>query len=167
MPKSQDYIKQLNLSPHPEGGYFSEIYRSSEIINKSALPSRYADDRCFATLIYFLLEDNQISAFHILNSDEIWHHLDGGPIDIHMINTEGVYSKITLGKDLPAGEIPQFVIPRNTWFAAGLKNAGSFVLVGCTVCPGFEFDDFRLGERSNLLLKFPEHSDLIKKFTNI
>lgn len=162
---ASDYIRKLNLEPHPEGGYFKEIYRSNEIINGVSLPRRYRTDRYFSTSIYFLLEGKQVSKFHRLKSDEIWHFYDGSSIKIYIINFEGILSEHILGAKKDGGEIFQLVIERNQWFAAEVINKNSFGLIGCTVAPGFDFNDFELANRDSMLKLFPNYKDLIIEFT--
>jgi uncharacterized protein len=163
--KAQSYIIQFNLQLHPEGGYFREVYRSDEILKKEFLPLRYDGDRNLATSIYFLLEGKQISKFHRLKSDEQWHFYDGCTIEIYILNEYGELSFITLGKNISSGEIFQTVIKQNQWFAAELAYKNSFCLVGCVVSPGFDFSDFELARREELLAKFSQHKELITKFT--
>ena len=158
------YIEKLNLLAHPEGGYYAEIYRSEESIEKSALPNYYPSARTFGTSIYFLLTPNSVSNFHRLNSDEIWHFHDGGAACIHMLSPEGKLVSKTIGKDLEKGEHFQIVIPKHHWFAAEIIQ-GDFILVGCTVSPGFEFEDFELADRSTLASVYPDHKTLIERFT--
>ena len=159
------YISKLNLSPHPEGGYFKEIYRSDEIINEKHLPERYNADRAFSTSIYFLLERNQVSRFHKIKSDEIWHYYVGSGVKIYVIEKNGEIKEILLGSKLEQGELPQVVINKNSWFGAELLDKSSFSLLGCTVSPGFEYNDFELGESKKLLNLFPQHEKIIKKLT--
>ncbi|WP_323758020.1 cupin domain-containing protein [Roseivirga sp.] len=158
------YIEKLNLLAHPEGGYYAENYRSEESIKKSALPNHYPSARTFGTSIYFLLTPNSVSNFHRLNSDEIWHFHDGGGACIHMLSPGGNLVSKTIGKDLEKGEQFQVVIPKHHWFAAEIIR-GDFILVGCTVSPGFEFEDFELADRSTLASAYPDHKTLIKRFT--
>jgi len=162
-PKAQKFIKQLQLKKHPEGGYFKEIYRSGEIILPEHLPKRYKSSRNFSTSIYFLLEGKQFSAFHFLQSDELWHFYDGCPVIIFSINPKGelIIKKLGKKKDCEL----QLTIEKQNWFAAELEDKKSFALFGCTVSPGFEFDDFELGKRDTLLQKFPQHSSLIKRLS--
>jgi len=162
-PKAQKFIKQLQLKKHPEGGYFKEIYRSGEIILPEHLPKRYKSSRNFSTSIYFLLEGKQFSAFHFLQSDELWHFYDGCPVIIFSINPKGelIIKKLGKKKDCEL----QITIEKQNWFAAELEDKKSFALFGCTVSPGFEFDDFELGKRDTLLQKFPQHSSLIKRLS--
>ncbi|WP_353778939.1 cupin domain-containing protein [Winogradskyella sp. 3972H.M.0a.05] len=164
--KIEQIIKKLNLSPHPEGGYFKETYRSSGTINENSLSENYKGNRSYSTCIYFLLTSDTFSAFHKINQDEIWHFYDGAPITLHIISEEGVHSKHIIGKDLENGEVPQLVVPGNHWFAANIELPDSYALVGCTVSPGFSFEDFQLPKRAELIAKFPQHSDVITKLSN-
>ncbi len=163
--KAQEYISKLHLNRHPEGGYFNEIYRSAEYYEAGYLPGRYNKNRAFATSIYFLLEGNQVSNLHSLKSDEIWHFYDGSAILIYMLEEQGKLTVKKLGKDLGSGELFQVTIPKGCWFGAELQDKKSFGLIGCTVSPGFDFEDFELGERNFLLNLFPDYSEIIKKLT--
>lgn len=158
-------IQQLNLSPHPEGGYFRETYRSDETIAAGHLPNRYNGDRAFSTAIYFLLKGDQFSAFHRLKSDEGWHFYRGSSLTIYCIAPDGSRTDITLGNDIENGETPQAVIKKGTWFAAAVNDTSPYTLVGCTVVPGFDFSDFEMGEREELIKEFPQHAKLIGKLT--
>lgn len=166
MANANTWIKKLKLLPHPEGGYYRELYRSKEIITKDALPTRYNASRNFATSIYYLLKGKQFSAWHKIKSDEIWHHYDGCAITIHTVRDNRIYQKLVLGKNVENGEIPQVVIPYSVWFAAELNDKSSFSLIGCSVAPGFDFNDFELGVEDELIQQFPDHKDLIKKFSH-
>ncbi|WP_421986837.1 cupin domain-containing protein [Roseivirga sp.] len=163
--KSANYwIEQLQLQAHPEGGFFNETYRSKEKVNKSDLPDRYQSDRVFGTSIYFLLTTESVSNFHRLNSDEIWHYHQGGSGVIHMISPEGNLSSKRIGSDISAGDSLQVTIPRDHWFAAEVVEE-DYILVGCTVSPGFEFQDFELADRAQLVSNFADFSALIERFT--
>lgn len=160
--KAKQYIKQLDLKKHPEGGYFKEVYRSGEIILPEHLPNRYKKFRNFSTSIYFLLEGKQFSSFHRLQSDELWHFYDGSTVLVYIIDDAGNLSVIKLGK----GYQFQIIIEKQNWFAAEVENKKSFSLFGCTVSPGFEFEDFEPGKRKTLIKDFPQHGTLIKRLTN-
>jgi len=162
-PKAKQYIKQLQLKKHPEGGYFKEVYRSVELILPEHLPKRYKSTRNFSTSIYFLLEGKQFTSFHILKSDELWHFYDGSAVLLYNINQKGEISVKKLGRDQDC-EL-QLTIEKENWFAAEIEDKKSFALFGCTVSPGFEFDDFELGNSDDLIKKFPQHSALIKRLT--
>ena len=162
-PKAKNYIQKLELVKHPEGGYYREIYRSAEMFTTD-YPGR-RKKRSYSTSIYFLLEGTQVSKFHRLRSDELWHFYDGSSVIIHMLDEKGSYSKINLGNDLIKEEKYQVIISKNTWFAAELFDKKSFALVGCTVSPGFDFSDFEFGKRNKLIKTFPQNKDLIIRFT--
>ncbi len=163
--KAKEYINKLQLKPHPEGGYFSEVYRSRELIKANHLPERYSSSRSFSTSIYFMLEGNQFSSFHRLKSDELWHFYDGTALTIIVIDETGLLKEIKLGNELNKDEAFQTVIKKNSWFAAELIDKTSFALIGCTVSPGFDFDDFELGKRNDLTKEFPQHKEIIVKLT--
>jgi len=163
--KAKYYIDKLQLIRHPEGGYFKEVYRSSEFIKAENLPLRYKSNRTFSTSIYFLLEGNEFSSLHKLKSDEIWHFYDGSPVKISIIDRDGILNEIVLGKNLKDGEIMQIVIEKNNWFGAELLDKESFCLVGCTVAPAFDFDDLKIGNRQELLKRFPQHKKIIERLT--
>lgn len=141
---ADDWIKELQLKKHPEGGYFRETYRSDESIPQNALPSRYKGGRDFSTAIYFLLKSDQASALHRIQSDELWFFHDGSPIEITVKSPGGNDQKIMLGKDILSGECLQAVMPKQYWFSARVLKPDSYTLVSCTVSPGFDFADFEL-----------------------
>jgi uncharacterized protein len=166
MNKNAEYfINHLGLEPHPEGGYFKEVYRAEELIDKNSLHERYDGERVHSTSIYFLLKSENISAFHRLCSDELWHFYEGSSLTIFIIDENGKLEKVTLGSNLAAGEIFQYTVKKNQWFGASVNDTNSFSLIGCTVAPGFDFNDFELGKRAELLKTYPEHEDIIKKLT--
>jgi len=173
MNNPQYWINKLDLIPHPEGGWYREVYKSGELIKKERLPERYSGDRHHFTSIYFLLKSGDpstgsgqgFSAFHRIKSDEIWHFYKGSAIIIHMIDSDGNYSSAKLGKNADDGEVFQFTVPHSTWFAAEVSKPDSFALVGCTVSPGFHFDDFELGVREKLAELYPQHKGILSRLT--
>jgi uncharacterized protein len=166
MTKSAQYwIDKLNLIAHPEGGYYRETYRSELSIAKEALPSQFAGPRLVSTAIYFLLDGENFSAFHRLRSDELWHFYSGSPITVHVVEPEGVHSEIQLGDDPDAGQVLQAVVKAGRWFASGVRDPKWFGLAGCTVAPGFDFADFELGKRAELVGLYPQHRKLIESLT--
>lgn len=168
MADARTWIDRLALLPHPEGGYYREVYRSHEQVPGAALPARYTGDRAFATGIYFLLTSAAFSAFHKVNSDEGWHYYTGtAPIRIYFVSEEGEMIKQDLGPDIDAGQVFQFVVPANHWFAAEVIGEDGFGLVGCTVAPGFDFEDFQLAERQTLVDEFPQHEALMTRLTRL
>jgi uncharacterized protein len=161
----EDLVKKLGLLPHPEGGYYREVYRSTEIIPENALPQRFGGDRNFGTSIYFLIEKNNFSAFHKIKSDETWHFYAGDALEVVEINAQGILTSTLVGNNLEAGEIFQYTVNANTWFGSRVTKGGSFSLVGCTVAPGFDFTDFELGQRDLLIREFPSHTKIIEEMT--
>lgn len=157
------YIQKLELLPHPEGGYFREIYRSAEKCEQ--LPTRYQGPRNFSTSIYYLLEGHQYSVFHRIKSDEIWHFYDGCPLNIYIFDQQERLVIHSLGRDLEKNERILAVIPQGHWFAAQPGDKYGFSLVGCTVAPGFDFTDFEIGKRDELLERFSEYRDIILRYT--
>lgn len=158
------FINQLQLQPHPEGGYFKETYRSDESIAHDALPKRFTGERSFSTAIYYLLQNGDRSVFHRIKSDECWHFYEGGTLLIHVIENDGNYYCIKLGKDLAAGETFQHVVPANTWFASEPAPDSMFSLAGCTVAPGFDFTDLEIADKESLLSSFPRNAGIINRF---
>jgi uncharacterized protein len=141
--------------------------------------------RAASTAIYFLLEGKSFSAFHRLRWDEMWHFYGGSPLVVHVINAAGEYSSIFLGDDPGADQVFQAVVKAGCWFASEIvrnphpstgsgqaftQNRGEaghppWALVGCTVAPGFEFEDFELAKREELMRRFPQHRELIERLT--
>lgn len=155
------WIQELNLQPHPEGGFFREVYRSGE--KPGLLPSRYEGERNFATSIFFLLTGSDISAFHRIASDENWHFYAGCPMILYTLEENSGLKKIVLGNDPRKRQYLQYSIPHGTWFGGHPLDEKGYSLMGCTVAPGFDFSDFELGEFEKLSGVFPEHMELIRK----
>lgn len=151
---SQYWIEQLGLEPHPEGGYFAEVYRSHEGIPQHALPARFSGDRGFCTSIFYLLEAGDFSAFHRIKSDETWHFYAGGSLDVVMLSKDGVRT-VRLGRNVHKREVLQMTVPAEVWFAARLVEGSPYTLAGCTVSPGFDFVDFEMGDGKALCAEFP------------
>jgi predicted cupin superfamily sugar epimerase len=162
---AQFFIQHLNLLPHPEGGYFKEVYRAAETIAANALPQRFSGSRSFSTSIYYLLQQGDFSTFHRIKSDECWHYYAGETLLVHMIDGVGKYSCVMLGQNIEKGETFQFVVPAGVWFASEPASGTAFSLVGCTVSPGFDFDDFEIADRSKLLSAFSQHNEIIQRLT--
>lgn len=156
-------ISQYQLLPHPEGGYYKETYRSSEMVAISALPERFGGNRSFSTAIFFLLERGSFSAFHKIKSDECWHFYAGQTLLVHILQSNGELQTVSLGANAAAGELFQFVVPANCWFASEPSMDTEFAFTGCTVSPGFDFEDFELAKAEELVSKFPAHAALIRR----
>jgi predicted cupin superfamily sugar epimerase len=174
-------VQLLNMQPHPEGGYYAESFRSKQSIETEI------GTRCASTAIYFLLGHNDTSKFHKIKSDEVWHYYAGETLSIVELDNERKISKTTkLGPNLLNGEVLQYVVPANTWFGSYLpephapgegvhvnvnipapnpNTSSGYTLVGCTVAPGFEFQDFEMAKRDELIQEFPQAIDIINRLT--
>ena len=171
VPTIDSLIAQLQLAPHPEGGYYRETFRAAhrvERVDRAPGEPPAATVRTAGTAIYFLLPADTFSAWHRVCSDEIWHYYDGAPLELHIIDPGGAYAVALLGRDLTRDQRPQFVVPAG-WLQAARPIAGPgnppYALCGCTVSPGFEFADFELPGRSDLLARYPQLSEMIAALT--
>ena len=165
-PSAAELITRLNLARHPEGGWYRETYRASGMIPGDLLPERCAGARSFSSAIYFLLEQGDFSALHRIGSDELWHFYAGASLTVHVITPGGEYHPLRLGADIAAGESFQAIVPAGCWFGAEVAAEGAFSLVGCTVAPGFDFTDFEMGNRDQLLRQYPAQAGTIRRLTH-
>ena len=159
--------KTLGLIPLPqEGGLYAESYRCAETLSSDQLPGRYGGSRAFATAIYYLLTRDSFSTLHRLASDEVWHFYLGDPVEMLQLDENRSGRIVLLGNDFSQSMRPQVLVPRSVWQGARLLGGGNFALLGATVSPGFEFSDFELGRRGELLLAYPEFSERIQALTH-
>lgn len=165
--KVEEIVDSLKMEPHPEGGFYKETYRSKEVVPQSVLGNEFSGDRNCCTAIYFLLTSENFSAFHRIKQDEIWHYYNGSSLYVHVIDQAGKYTRYTVGMNLSKGELPQLLVPAGCWFASSVKDVDSHSLVGCTVSPGFDFDDFELADRESLITEYPDYNDVITQFTRV
>ncbi|CAM5383082.1 cupin domain-containing protein [Eoetvoesiella caeni] len=139
-------VRRFNLSPHPEGGYYSETYRGKQQVNLAS-----GQERSASTAIYYLLDNNAFSAWHRIASDEVWHFYAGSPLLVHVLLPGGELLTHRLGSALESSAcVFQAAVPAGCWFAAELAEPGTFAFVGCTVAPGFEFSEFELAKEADL-----------------
>ena len=157
---AQYWIDKLELEPHPEGGYYKEVYRNPNTIQIMG----GGGTRNLSTSIYFLLEGTDKSHFHQLSSDELWYFHAGSSARVHVLH-HGAYTQHLLGLDLEAGELPQLLLPARSVFAGEVSEPGSYVLMGCMVNPGFDFKDFRMVGAAELEEAYPDHKQVIRDFT--
>jgi len=165
-------VELLGLVPLPdEGGYFRETYRSGEKIPSNALPGRYLSRDCgrnHSTQIYFLLAPGVVSLVHLVQSDEVFHHYSGDAVEQLQIFPDGSANVAMIGNDLERGERPQVVVPRGVWQGCRIRESGGagatagYAFLGCTVSPGFEWADFRLGSRAEMLALCPNATDQVR-----
>jgi predicted cupin superfamily sugar epimerase len=162
-PDAREIQETLSLLPHPEGGFYRETFRARLLLRD--LPWIGPDaTRNASTAIYFLLPAGVFSAFHRVTSDEVWHHYDGDAVDVHTLDEQTGHKVVRLGRDIRAGERPQHVVPGG-FYQAAVPVGDRFALCGCTVAPGFDFADFVMPARDELLAAFPGARDIIGRFT--
>jgi len=161
----EELITLLSLTPHPEGGYYRETYRSAETIPDNVLPDRYKGDRSYGTAIYFLLNPDTFSALHRLKTDEVFHFYLGDPVEMLQLLPSGSGRVIKIGNEIKSGMHLQVAVSRGMWQGSRLIRGGEYALLGTTVAPGFKFVDFEIGQRDKLLQSYPRFRDLIVALT--
>jgi uncharacterized protein len=162
MLSADDVIASLQLMPHPEGGFFAETFRAEAL--PFPLPER--GERSASTAIYFLLRTEDFSALHVVSSDEVWHHYYGDALELHCFDLAQQHRLVRLGTELQSGERPQHVVRRGELQGARVRpGRHGFVLCGCTVAPGFDFADFRMPPRAELLGLLAAHAPLVTALT--
>ncbi|MFN4258664.1 MAG: cupin domain-containing protein [Gemmataceae bacterium] len=163
---AQELMGLLNLQPLPrEGGYYRETYRSADTLPAAALPTRYGRDKAASTAIYYLLTPDTFSAMHRLPTDEIYHFYLGDPVEQLQLFPDGSGRVRLLGTDLRAGHAPQLVAPRGVWQGSRLLPGGTFALLGTTVAPGFDFNDYEHGDRETLIRQYADFAEKIRGLT--
>jgi predicted cupin superfamily sugar epimerase len=163
-PTVAELVKSFGLEPHPEGGFYKETYRSRSFFK--SLPAPFNGDRNYSTAIYFLLPKGTRSGLHRIRSDEIWHFYLGGSLSLVQIFPDGKCETVVLGSNVVKGEKLQHVVPAGCWFGAFPNENVEYSFVGCTVSPGFDFADFEMATRLELIKQFPEHKALIAGLTD-
>ncbi len=157
----------LGLKPHPqEGGWYVRTYESAEMVPAAYFADeRYAGPRRTGTAIYYLLEPDTFSEMHLLQSDEIFHFYAGDAVEMLQLFADGTSMRLVIGNNFAAGERPQLVVPRGVWQGSRLVPGGEWALLGCTVSPGFEFEDYSAGDRATLIAGWPEAEAMIVALT--
>ncbi len=158
MASAKEIAGLLGLEEHREGGKFRELYRS--VVRTHATKQRRA-----ATSILYMLEGQDVSAWHLVKSDEIWMYHAGSSAIQLLLLPDGTFEERVVGPDVLSGEFPQSIIPAWTWQATVLtdRSEGSYGLFGAVVCPGFEFEDFIEGKTEDLIKKYPEAEARIRE----
>ena len=163
---ADDVIGMLELEPlHGEGGYFRETYRSAESVPGDALPARYRSARTMSTGIYYLVTPESFSHLHRVRSDELFHFYLGDPVTLLRLYPRGAGDVVVMGSDISAGERLQCAVPHGVWTGLSLADGGQWALLGTTVSPGFEFEDFELAARDSLLASHPSFGEYIVRLT--
>ena len=153
---AETIIRRLDLKPHPEGGFYREVYRSGQL---TSFPG-FTNYRNICTSILFLLPGDDFSTFHRIRQDEIWHFYAGSALKLHVFeHGSSPYRCLKLGKSLANQETPLTVVPAGSAQAA--ETTGKWTLAGCTVAPGFDFSDFTIADRGELLADFPNYAPII------
>ena len=163
-PDAAAIVRALKLTPHPEGGFYRETFRSLLTLDTLDRLPHPGGTRAASTAIYYLLPSGALSALHRVASDEVWHHYDGDPLEIHTIDRTGLHAVVVLGSNVAAGQRPQHVVPAGVWQAA-LPLGDRYSLCGCTVAPGFDFLDFEVPPRRAMLEQFPLIRSVVEKLT--
>jgi hypothetical protein len=155
---AEDVKKLLGLQPHPrEGGWYVRTYEAAELVAAAAfVDGRYAGERRTGTAIYYLLEAETFSEMHRLQSDEVFHFYMGDAVEMLQLREGGRGATIVIGNDLLRGQRPQVVVERGVWQGSRLVKGGRWALLGCTVSPGFEFEDYEAGDGAKLSARWPE-----------
>jgi uncharacterized protein len=166
---AEDVKKLLGLQPHPrEGGWYVRTYEATEKVEASAFgDERYAGARRTGTAIYYLLEPETFSEMHRLKSDEVFHFYAGDAVEMLQLVEKGKGQTVVIGNDLLRGQRPQVVVERGVWQGSRLVEGGLWALLGCTVSPGFEFEDYDAGERTVLCEAWPEFVEEITALTRV
>ncbi len=154
---ASEVIARYGLRPHPEGGWYREVYRSGRSVG---IPPGYPGERTALTAILYLLRAGEVSVLHRVRSEEVWVHLAGDPLELVVLESD--VRSVRLAPALEAGT-PLAVVPAGA--LQGARSLGAWSLVACLVAPGFEFEDFEIPAGDEILARFPEHRDLVSAFT--
>jgi predicted cupin superfamily sugar epimerase len=165
---AEEVKRILGLVKHPqEGGWYVRTWESEEFVAAEAFADRrYAGARRTSTAIYYLLEPGTFSEMHVLRSDEVFHHYLGDAVEMLQLFEDGSSARVVIGKDIAAGEVLQHVVRRGVWQGSRLRVAEGWALLGCTVAPGFEFEDYRDASAEELVAKWPGEAEMVRGLCN-
>lgn len=144
---------------------FNLFYRSDEQIPADALPARYTHAKAIGNAILYLHEPNTCSVMHRLRTDEIYHFYSGDPVTMVLLYPDGHFETHVLGHIYDQAHEPFFVVPRDVWQGSFLNDGGEWALIGCTLAPAYDDDDFELGVRELLCAQYPDAAELIRRLT--
>lgn len=160
MTKMKDFIEKLNLQPHPEGGLYRRNWQSGFMAdvqdNKGIITH---PKRALGSSILYLLQGNEVCAWHRISCEEMWHYYSGSPLKMHILTHQNGWETLILGNDILKGEQPQIVMAPKTWFSAELADPEAYSFCGCTLWPAFTYSDFELAEKKGLIEEFPQYAE--------
>ncbi|KEG06529.1 cupin [Trypanosoma grayi] len=151
------WIDKLGLLPHREGGFFKEVLRSNDVVETDR------GSRAYYTSIYFLLTHGGPSHFHSIQSDEVWYYHAGAPLTVHILHPNGGYEAIKVGPNADKGEVLQAVVPKGRIFGSSVETEGGYSVASCMCSPGFDYADFKLYTKDELLPLFPNAKNVIEQ----
>lgn len=167
MEEYREYQDKLNLMPHPEGGFYRRNWQTlitgdlKDPTGKVIFPGRL-----IGSSILYLLPQGMVCKWHRVQCDEMWHFYDGTALNIYLLSAKAGLETVVLGRDIQKGQLPQYLIPRQTWFAAELAEAKGFVFCGCTLWPAFSYTDFEMADPASLADDFPAHREIVERIQN-
>ena len=156
-------VQHLDLQAHPEGGFYAPAFRSEQVLDTTTLNGSWKRPRTLYSSIFFLLTANHHSSWHRIASDEIWHLYEGDDICVHILHPDGSYSQERLSNKVGKEKFSA-IVKAGCWFASHCEGALGYSLSGCTLAPGFDFEDFELGNTQELIKVYPEYAEIIKKY---
>jgi len=167
MSEYKNVIEKMNLIQHPEGGYYRRNWQSlfTGDLKDSSGKVVFQDRRIGSSIIY-LLPSIEVTTWHRVSCDEMWHFYSGSPLRLYVISKLKGLEEMILGPNVLSGHFVQLIIPRLTWFAAEVIQEDSYSLCGCTLYPSFSYTDFEIAERQKLLDDYPQYRDTIEKIYN-
>ncbi|MBW6514913.1 MAG: cupin domain-containing protein [Candidatus Syntrophosphaera sp.] len=161
------YLDKLNMMPHPKGGFYRRNWQSQISGDLKDSTGRIVfQNRLVGSSILYLLPAAMVCKWHRVQCDEMWHLYEGTPLNMYFLSSQKGLETFVLGRDIKAGQTPQLIVPRQTWFAAELAEPGGFAFCGCTLWPAFSYTDFELAEPASLADDFPAHKELIERIQN-
>lgn len=162
----REVIEKFQLEPLPqEGGFFRRTYEQKVKLPARSVGIEATGERRLCTAIYFLVTPDEFSALHRVKSDELFHFYCGDAVEMVQLDLAGMLTRFSLGAGIDRGETPQVLVPANSWQGLRLREGGRWALLGTTVSPGFEYEDFEIGERERLRREYPRHAETIGLYT--
>ncbi len=158
---AEDLAKQLGLEAHAEGGYFRRTFQAD---HRDPIETERGERFTMTSIYYMLTADAPVGHWHLNQSDILHFYHLGSPITYYLIHPDGRLDRVIMGPDPSQGHRLQLVVRGGTWKASHLEE-GEYGLISEAVSPGFDYEDMTMGERAKLLSRFPEHAEVIERFT--